>query len=184
VSISPLCSLAMHLMAAATLKGQAAGRFPRRAHWWADFVIGTDLVHSGDPWYLFRANVPFALADGVSAREIEAFCEGRLEELDDATRQHIAFVRGVIHGDLPAECWARQVELVGSERGTVEYMVLCLLLNTHVRVAQALGLAGDAKLADVKAILESCVNGDIELGDPDAYDAFFREFPWPDTPRV
>jgi hypothetical protein len=133
---------------------------------------------------MLSANVPLALADGVRAEAIEAFVAGRIDDLNDTERQYVQFVRLVLSGEMTDEVWAKQVEIVGSERGVVEALLLCLLEHTYIRIAQSLGVEPDTDAGGLSEMIKAFMENTAPSGDFEGYDAYFRSYPWPDTPHV
>src|SRR6202040_466145 len=90
-------------------------------------------------WAEQPIHAPLAVAAGITVEKMEAYRDGRLEDLSDVDRQQIAFIHAFFAGEVTEELWRKQVEVEGSERGVVEQMLMAANLYQHFRKRQAYG---------------------------------------------
>jgi hypothetical protein len=176
-ALAPMAEVAFRGLAAATMKGQARGRFSRALHEWTDQVLAFDLSHEND-LMLLGSHLPLAIAAGIDPDAIQALREGRIEELGPDVRQHLDFIRGVVGGTVTDECWQREVELVGGERGTMELMCLVIQLFGRIRIAQAIGAKGMTN-DELDAMLGAFRREEAPVPDIAAYERFYDGLAWP-----
>lgn len=173
--LSPLCQAALSMVGTATMRGQSK-RFSPEAHWWGDLVIGFELSQAGgERWHMLAQNVACAVSAGIRVEAIEALRRDDLEAMTSEERQYVTFVRAVVAGTVDDECWRRQVDLVGSERGVVELAVLYLYLALLVRLGQTLGLEPDVDAAQLDEMLDGLRAGTWPLIDVGEYTKAFEQ---------
>jgi hypothetical protein len=84
-----------------------------------------------------RRHIPDALATGVPMSTIKALREGREEELSDEERLLAKYIRQVVSGTVDDETSLEVENLMGGERGLVEYTGFILWLHWIIRMWQA-----------------------------------------------
>jgi hypothetical protein len=131
--VNPDAARAIRLVGGATRKVEySAGTssFSAADHELIDLVLCFDSGY----WALLRIHTPSAVVAGVSVETIEALRDGRDEDLDEDTRFVVTFIREVADGTLTDETWNRMEERLGSERGVVDFSILILILQMHMRL--------------------------------------------------
>jgi hypothetical protein len=177
--MSPIAEVAFRILAAATMKAQTRGRIPRRVHEWVDQVLSRDLSVDGE-WLLLNTHLPLAVAAGIEVDALIAFHEGRLDDLADADRQNVDFIRAVVNGEVSDDLWTRQVAIVGSQRGVLEQICLIMHLVGRIRITQALGGAGITN-EQLDALLRGYRDGTLPVPDIAGYERFYNEMAFPLT---
>lgn len=179
----PVCDAAINVMGISAMKSQARKRLTRKGHEWIDevFYINSEEVTDKPHIAELPLHMANAVAAGITPEAIEAYRDGRLDDLADDDRQYVDFILAVRAGTVTDELWQREVELVGSERAVVEQLCMIILLNTHVRLRQAVGAPGitDDELA---ALIESFRSGERPPGNVDAYEEYYDAAAWPRLP--
>lgn len=131
--ISPEATRALRMLGGAVRKFEytpGSGSYSPADHELADLVLCFDAEY----WALLRIHTPSAVVAGIAVETIEALRDGREDELDDDTRFVAQFVREVAAGTLTDATWDRMERRIGSERGAVDYVLLILLLQMHLRL--------------------------------------------------
>jgi len=176
VTLSPLIRVALSMLGTACIKGQAAGRFSPQAHWWGDLVVAHDLSQGGgERWHMMAQNASSAVSAGIRLEAIEALWGDDLDALTADERQYVSFARQVIAGSVDDESWAREVELVGSERGVMELTILYLYLAMLVRAGQVFGLEPDLDAGQLRELLDGLRAGTWPLIDVGEYSRAFEQ---------
>jgi hypothetical protein len=135
--VNPDAARAIRLVGGATRKAEyfeGSKSFSAADHELIDLVLCFDANY----WALLRIHTPSAVVAGVSVDTIEALRDHREDELDDDTKFVVQFIREVANGTLTDESWDRMETRLGSERGIMDYVVLILILQLHVRLSHVL----------------------------------------------
>lgn len=154
--VNPDAARAIRLVGGATRKGEyfeGSGSFSAADHELIDLVLCFD----ADYWALLRIHTPSAVVAGVSVDTIEALRDRREDELDDDTKFVVRFIREVAGGTLTDESWDRMESRLGTERGVVDFVILILILQLHVRLHHVFKIEPISKeeYADMLAALRS-----------------------------
>jgi hypothetical protein len=91
---------------------------------------------------LLAYHTPHAVVSGVRLEAIEALRDGREEALTEDERRQVRYVRAVAGGGVDDALWDELVDRFGSVRGAIEYSLLVLILQLHLRMHQVLDVPG------------------------------------------
>ena len=105
-----------------------------------------------------RTHIPDALSTGVRIEAIRALRAGREDELTDEERLLAAYIRQVIGGIVDDATSLAIEQLLGSERGLVEYTAFILWLHWIMRMMQALD-TGRVESEEVEQMLHDYETG-------------------------
>lgn len=181
--LCPVGDAALSVLSIAAMKSQSRGRLTRKGHEWVDQVLYINSEPLTDRPHI--AEIPYhmgnALTAGITLEAIEAYRDGRLDDLADDDRQYVDFILAVRDGTVTDELWRREVELMGSERAVAEQLIMIMILNTRVRMRQVSGTPGlsDGELAE---IIEKFRTGELPPSNLEPYEAYYDECPWPRLP--
>lgn len=176
VTSSPLIRVALSMLGTACIKGQAARRFSPEAHWWGDLVVAHDLSDAGgDRWHMMAQNASSAVSAGIRIEAIEALWRDDMDALTPQELQYVTYARQVLTGTVTDDSWAREVELVGSERGVVELTIMYLYLALLMRAGQAFGLQPDIDNEQLAEMLAGLRAGTWPLIDVSQYSQAFEQ---------
>jgi hypothetical protein len=173
-ALTPLANAAINSLGISVTKAQARGHYSRKAHEWIDQIMAYDTGLFPEQ----TLHTPLAVAAGISVDAIEAYRDGRLDDLPEDDRQHVDFIKAFLEGRITDDLWDRQVELVGSERGVIEQMLMTANLHQHFRKRQAFG-APDWPEERLNDLLDALRAGQHTLPNITAYERAYDEAPWP-----
>lgn len=156
----PLCAIASELGVFVRNAGNRAYTYTHAQREFVDQVLAADMQSN----VVATRHIPDALATGVRLEAIKALRYGREEELNDEERLLAKFIRQVISGTVDDESWNAMEELIGSERGVVEYCAFILWLNWIMRMMQAMNTLNPSEEA-IDKLIADLESGAVKLPD-------------------
>jgi hypothetical protein len=132
LGVNPKLALTLNSLSDGLHQG-VEGSFTAADHEFIDLVLCFDAGH----WGFIANHTPFAVGSGIAVETIEALRDGREDELSDADRQIVAFIRATRDGTITDPMWDAMVERFGTERGVIDFVWFVMLLHVHVRLMQA-----------------------------------------------
>lgn len=164
--VNPEAARAIRMLGRATRKKEyepGVQSFSPADHELIDLVLSFDANY----WALLRIHTPSAVVAGVSVDTIEALRDRREDQLDDDTRLVVRFIREVASGTLTDDTWDVMERRLGTERGVLDFALLVLTLQLHMRLHHVLKVEPISE-GEYAAMLQTLRAGPVERSTEEA----------------
>jgi hypothetical protein len=160
MSSPPLCAIASEMGTFVRNAGNHPHTYTHAQRELVDQVLGADLKTNVVMYF----HIQDAISSGVRMEAIKALRYGHEEDLNDEERLLAKYIRQVISGTVDDGTWQKMEELMGSERGVVEYSAFVLWLNWIMRMMQAMN-TGTHTDEEVDQLIKDIESGKKKVAD-------------------
>jgi len=157
----PVCAIASEMGTFVRNAGNRPHTYTHAQRELVDQVLAADMKTNA----LATTHILDGLSAGLRMEAIKALRYGREEELSRDERLLVKYIRQVIAGTVDDETWNAVEELLGSERGVVEYTAFILWLNWIMRMMQAMNAAPAVSDEEIEELIAAIESGTRKLPD-------------------